>query len=158
MAERIRALEDASTEHLHRKNARLSERIRILEDALTALHASKDGADGAVHPLLVEGEDFSLGADDAPTASRRMSESWEVLEGPGGKAAVASPSGDVIDAFGTLSISDHGISRFFGPTGGCEVCNFFLLLSLSFLSLRYLLLSSAFVLDRGSAYISWASR
>ncbi|KAJ7848323.1 fungal-specific transcription factor domain-containing protein [Mycena leptocephala] len=120
MAERIRALEDASTEHLHRKNARLSERIRILEDALTALHASKDGADGAVHPLLVEGEDFSLGADDAPTASRRMSESWEVLEGPGGKAAVASPSWDVIDAFGTLSISDHGISRFFGPTGGSE--------------------------------------
>ncbi|KAK7461295.1 hypothetical protein VKT23_008474 [Stygiomarasmius scandens] len=27
---------------------------------------------------------------------------------------------DVIDAFGTLSISDHGISRFFGPTGGSE--------------------------------------
>jgi hypothetical protein len=103
----------------------MSERIRILEDALTTLHASKDGADGAVHPLLVEGEDFSLGADDAPTASRRMSESWEVLESPDGKTAVAGPSGDVIDAFGTLSISDHGISRFFGPTGGCEVCNFF---------------------------------
>lgn len=32
----------------------------------------------------------------------------------------------MIDALGTLSISDHGISRFFGPTGGCEVsclCN-----------------------------------
>jgi hypothetical protein len=31
-------------------------------------------------------------------------------------------SSDVIDAFGTLSIADHGISRFFGPTGGSEVC------------------------------------
>ena len=28
---------------------------------------------------------------------------------------------DVIDAFGTLSASEHGISRFFGPTGGSEV-------------------------------------
>lgn len=27
---------------------------------------------------------------------------------------------DVIDAFGTLSISDHGISRFFGSSGGSE--------------------------------------
>jgi hypothetical protein len=125
----------------------MSERICILEDALTTLHANKDGAHRAVHPLLVEGEDFSLGADDAPTASRRMSDSWEVLEGPDGKTAVAGPSGDVIDAFGTLIISDHGISRFFGPTGGCEVCNLFLLLSPPFLSFRYLLLSSAFVLD-----------
>jgi hypothetical protein len=33
----------------------------------------------------------------------------------------AGPVPDVIDALGTLSISDHGISRFFGPTGGSEV-------------------------------------
>ena len=26
----------------------------------------------------------------------------------------------LIDAFGTLHITDHGISRFFGPTGGSE--------------------------------------
>ncbi|KAJ7312995.1 fungal-specific transcription factor domain-containing protein, partial [Mycena albidolilacea] len=96
----------AATEHLHRKIARMGERIRMLEDALTALHASKGGADGAVHPLLVDGEDFSVGADDA-------------LPPP------PSASPDVIDAFGTLSISDHGISRFFGPTGGCEVCTVF---------------------------------
>lgn len=30
-------------------------------------------------------------------------------------------SGDVIDSFGTLSISEHGVARFFGPTGGSEV-------------------------------------
>ena len=33
----------------------------------------------------------------------------------------AGHASDVIDALGTLSISDHGISRFFGPTGGSEV-------------------------------------
>lgn len=117
----------AATEHLHRKIARMSERIRMLEDALTALHASKGGADGPVHPLLVDGEDFSLGADDTPT--RRMNETWEVLDGaPDDKTPGAGPNPDVIDAFGTLSISDHGISRFFGPTGGSEVCivSFFL--------------------------------
>ncbi|KAF8176350.1 fungal-specific transcription factor domain-containing protein [Mycena galopus ATCC 62051] len=110
----------AATEHLHRKIARMGERIRMLEDALTALHASKGGADGAVHPLLVDGEDFSAGADDAPPSSssaRRMSEPWD--DGtPNGRTP--GPNPDVIDAFGTLSISDHGISRFFGPTGGCE--------------------------------------
>ncbi|KAJ7933364.1 hypothetical protein B0H13DRAFT_1592377, partial [Mycena leptocephala] len=95
----------AATEHLHRKIARLGERIRMLEDALTALHASKGGVDGAVHPLLVDGEDFSFGA-------RCTSESWEVLEAaPDGTTPNANPY--VIDAFGTLCISDHGISRFF---------------------------------------------
>ncbi|KAF7369259.1 Zn(2)-C6 fungal-type domain-containing protein [Mycena venus] len=113
----------AATEHLHRKIARMGERIRMLEDALTALHASKGGADGAVHPLLVDGEDFSLVTDDTPalptSGARRASEPWEVLDAaPDGITPNANP--DVIDAFGTLSISDHGISRFFGPTGGCE--------------------------------------
>ncbi|KAF7377431.1 Zn(2)-C6 fungal-type domain-containing protein [Mycena sanguinolenta] len=111
----------AATEHLHRKIARMGERIRMLEDALTTLHASKGGADGAVHPLLVDGEDFTAGVDDPqpPNSTRRMGEPWEVLDGPSdGKTPGANP--DVIDAFGTLSISDHGISRFFGPTGGSE--------------------------------------
>ncbi|KAJ7779148.1 fungal-specific transcription factor domain-containing protein [Mycena metata] len=120
----------AATEHLHRKIARMGERIRLLEDALTTLHASKGGADGGAHPLLLDGEDFSLGADDIAVAGssgpsgsgRRMSGTWEVEAGPdGSKVTVAgAPGGDVIDAFGTLSISDHGISRFFGPTGGSE--------------------------------------
>ena len=30
-------------------------------------------------------------------------------------------NGEIIDAFGTLSISQHGVARFFGPTGGSEV-------------------------------------
>jgi hypothetical protein len=99
----------------------------MLEDALTALHASKDGVDGTVHPLLVDGEDVPLGADDAaplqPSSARRTSQSWEVLEAaPDSATSNASPE---IDAFGTLSISDHGISTFFGPTGGCEVYTVF---------------------------------
>ena len=36
-------------------------------------------------------------------------------------SAPAGQTGEVLEAFGTLSISEHGISRFFGPTGGSEV-------------------------------------
>lgn len=36
-------------------------------------------------------------------------------------AGAPPPATEVLDAFGTLSISEHGISRFFGPTGGSEV-------------------------------------
>ncbi|KAJ7932346.1 fungal-specific transcription factor domain-containing protein, partial [Mycena leptocephala] len=100
-----------ATEHLHREIRRMGEHIRILEDALAALHAGIGGADGAMHPLLVAGEDFSLAANDSP-----------VLEGPDSKTAVARLSAG-IDA-GTLSISDHGASCFFGPTGGSEVSSF----------------------------------
>ncbi|KAJ7760160.1 fungal-specific transcription factor domain-containing protein [Mycena olivaceomarginata] len=102
-----------ATEHLHRKIARRGKRIQMLEDALTALYASKGGVVGAVHPLLVDGENF---ADDG--APGRTSESWEVLEAAhNGTSLNANPE---LDAFGTLSISDHGISTFFGPTGRCE--------------------------------------
>ncbi|KAJ7934502.1 hypothetical protein B0H13DRAFT_1446213, partial [Mycena leptocephala] len=115
-----------ATEHLHREIRRMGEHIRILEDALAALHAGIGGADGAMHPLLVAGEDFSLAANDSPVApagaASRMGEPWEVLEGPDSKTAVARLSAG-IDA-GTLSISDHGASCFFGPTGGSEVSSF----------------------------------
>ncbi|KAJ7621448.1 fungal-specific transcription factor domain-containing protein [Roridomyces roridus] len=109
----------AATEHLHRKIARMGERIRLLEDALTTLHARQSDPDGAAHPLMVNGEDFAIPDDPA---SLRAEGSWESLEGPEGRTPTTSGtgSGDVIDAFGTLSISDHGISRFFGPTGGSE--------------------------------------
>lgn len=38
----------------------------------------------------------------------------------------SNQTADAIDAFGTLSISEHGISRFFGPTGGSEVISLYL--------------------------------
>ncbi|KAJ4482356.1 fungal-specific transcription factor domain-containing protein [Lentinula aciculospora] len=95
----------AATEHLHRRISRLSGRIRELEDALANIH-SKFAPDGdQPHPLLEN--DWLLeveeGGDD------------DELE-PGSNRGTR----DVIDALGTLSISNHGISRFFGPTGGSE--------------------------------------
>ncbi|KAF9445242.1 hypothetical protein P691DRAFT_795733 [Macrolepiota fuliginosa MF-IS2] len=81
----------AATEHLHRRVARLTSRVRLLEDALEHLHPK--------HPLLTTDDDDDDDHDDD-------------------EQAAAQP--DVIDAFGTLSIADHGISRFFGPTGGSE--------------------------------------
>ena len=90
----------AATEHLHHRISRLSARIRELEDALAKLQAERS-ADP--HPLLhedlIEEEDSSM-VDGEGTAGRVT---------------------DAIDALGTLSISDNGISRFFGPTGGSEV-------------------------------------
>lgn len=46
-----------------------------------------------------------------------------IANGKGGGEGSGSgiPTSEIIDAFGTLAISDHGISRFFGPTGGSEV-------------------------------------
>ncbi|KNZ78888.1 hypothetical protein J132_09134 [Termitomyces sp. J132] len=91
----------AATEHLHRRIAALSARIRLLEDALISLQASHP----LLHPDLVARENDDLGM---------MDEEMKVDKGNKEK------KGDVIDALGTLSISDHGVSRFFGPTGGIE--------------------------------------
>ncbi|KAK0205099.1 fungal-specific transcription factor domain-containing protein, partial [Desarmillaria ectypa] len=93
----------AATEHLHRRIAKLSGRIRQLEDALSSLH-SQHSTDR--HPLLQDELIFN--------------EEHTAEENGASDDATAQPPAEVIDAFGTLSISDHGISRFFGPTGGCE--------------------------------------
>ncbi|KAF8073307.1 fungal-specific transcription factor domain-containing protein [Lyophyllum atratum] len=102
----------AATEHLHRRISNLSGRIRQLEDALSSLQA-KHSADP--HPLLHE--DLVVGDDDEGVGGIGIGMGGVEEEGPG---AVAGHAPDIIDAFGTLSISDHGISRFFGPTGGSE--------------------------------------
>lgn len=93
----------AATEHLHRRIAKLSGRIRQLEDALSSLH-SQHSTDR--HPLLQDELIFN--------------EEHTAEENSASDDATAQPPAEVIDAFGTLSISDHGISRFFGPTGGSE--------------------------------------
>ena len=99
----------AATEHLHRRISRMSDRNRQLEDALASLQASvsKDP-----HPLLSENAIIV----DVEDASDKPHES----EGEG--------TGEVSRALGTLSVSDHGISRFFGSTGGSDL----LLVCLSF--------------------------
>ncbi|KAF9493817.1 hypothetical protein BDN71DRAFT_1590785 [Pleurotus eryngii] len=97
----------AATEHLHRRISRLRDRVRQLEDALAALQAKQSSEP---HPLLRE-DLLSTGGDDAE-------DSLGIPEDGG--APTTGMSNDALDAFGTLSISDHGISRFFGPTGGSE--------------------------------------
>ena len=96
----------AATEHLHRRITKISTRVRELEDALAALQAEHSNEP---HPLL---RDDLLSAnildEEDPT-------SGDLTAGP------PSMEQKIMDGFGTLSISDHGVSRFFGPTGGPEV-------------------------------------
>ncbi|CAA7261067.1 unnamed protein product [Cyclocybe aegerita] len=94
----------AATEHLHRRIAHLSGRIRQLEDALAVIHAKHSTEP---HPLLHED---LIAAEEHDVTEER---------GEGGSGS-APQHKEVMDAFGTLSISEHGISRFFGPTGGSE--------------------------------------
>jgi hypothetical protein len=106
----------AATEHLHRRIAKLSGRIRQLEDALAALQAQHSTEP---HPLLHE--DLVNGEDkDEEGASGHLAPDTSMVDDPDGSPGTGTHA-DVIDALGTLSISDHGISRFFGPTGGSEV-------------------------------------
>ncbi|KAF7966860.1 hypothetical protein HWV62_36691 [Athelia sp. TMB] len=94
----------AATEHLHRRITKISTRVRELEDALAALQAEHSNEP---HPLL---RDDLLSAnilDEEDPASGEVS-------------APPSMEQKILDGFGTLSISDHGVSRFFGPTGGPE--------------------------------------
>ena len=84
----------------------MSERIHQLEDALAIMQAKSSNDP---HPLL----------SDGLTKNKNMDEDEELdsqVPGP-------SSSGDVVSAFGMLSMSERGVSRFFGPTGGTEVCN-----------------------------------
>lgn len=97
----------AATEHLHRQIANMSGRIRQLEDALGLLQSRHSTE---LHPLL---RDDLRGTDQKDEFSQ--------ITLPGDNAAGPSNPPEILDAFGTLSITDHGISRFFGPTGGSEV-------------------------------------
>lgn len=84
----------------------MGERIRQLEDALAILQAKHSNEP---HPLL---RDDAL-ANVKPEAQYEgdMQGTSQTLQKPA----------DVIEAFGTLSVYDHGVSRFFGPSGGTEV-------------------------------------
>lgn len=92
----------AATEYLHKRIAKMNERVRQLEDALAILQAR---CSDEPHPLL----------RDETVVAKAEQEDEDV--------ATVEPanSAEIIDTFGTLSVSDHGVSRFFGPTGGTEV-------------------------------------
>jgi hypothetical protein len=94
----------AATEHLHLRITGLKRKVRQLEDELSALHA-KHSSDP--HPLLhVDLIQLDAPDGDAGTASDEEMEKM---------------SEDALDALGTLSMSDFGVSQFFGQTGGSEV-------------------------------------
>ncbi|KAK0209958.1 fungal-specific transcription factor domain-containing protein [Desarmillaria ectypa] len=92
----------AATEHLHRKVARLTGRIRQLEDALSTTQAQFSDVP---HPLLHD--DFA------------ESEGSPCADVPLDVSDMASMT-EVPDMHGTLAVSDNGVSRFFGLTGGLE--------------------------------------
>ncbi|KAH9851966.1 hypothetical protein C2E23DRAFT_828394 [Lenzites betulinus] len=96
----------AATEHLHRRIATMSERVHQLEDALAILQAKSSNDP---HPLLTDGK----------TKSRNMDEDEDFIP----QDADIVPPPDVVSAFGMLSMSESGVSRFFGPTGGTESDN-----------------------------------
>ncbi|KAH8997101.1 hypothetical protein EDB86DRAFT_2803568, partial [Lactarius hatsudake] len=91
----------AATDYLYRRIDRMSDRIRELEDALAVLQGSRSSDP---HPLLCEG---SL-VDTA-----KFDEQPQESEDEG--------ADEVTKSFGTLTVSDHGLSRFFGSTGGSDL-------------------------------------
>ncbi|KAI6096910.1 hypothetical protein EDD16DRAFT_1499936 [Pisolithus croceorrhizus] len=92
----------AATEHLHRRLAKMSERIRQLEDALGELQAKHFVEP---HPLL------RPDLLEAPQPG-------DVGSLSAGDPAFLEHTPELVEALGTLSVSDSGTSRFFGPTGG----------------------------------------
>jgi hypothetical protein len=79
----------------------MGDRIRQLEDALTVLQASVSKES---HPLLSENAIIV----DADNVDKPHESEDEV-------------TGEVSRALGTISVSDHGLSRFFGSTGGSDL-------------------------------------
>ncbi len=80
----------------------MSDRIRQLEDALALLQSS---ISKEPHPLLSENAIIV----DVDNVGDKLHESED--EG----------TGEVSRALGTLSVSDQGLSRFFGSTGGSDL-------------------------------------
>lgn len=92
----------ANTEALHDKIREMCERIRQLEDALAILQATTTSDP---HPLLRE-ELLAVKKGIEVTVHNSEDE---------------DPDMTVADGLGTLSISEKGVSRFIGRSGGLEV-------------------------------------
>ncbi|KAL5513258.1 hypothetical protein ACEPAH_3656 [Sanghuangporus vaninii] len=92
----------SDTAQLHRKLSEMSQRIRQLEDALEISHSANSTSH---HPLLRE-ELLAIKRGVAPPAPPPPSD--------------GGPDNDYVEAMGTMSISERGISRFIGRLGGGE--------------------------------------
>jgi hypothetical protein len=92
----------AAEDHLRRKMTKMEERMHSLEDALAIIQSTDSNQP---HPLLVH----RLVHDDDPADSEEQK--------------LFNTAAGLTDAFGGLHMDgDHGASRFFGPSGGSEVC------------------------------------
>ena len=111
----------AATEHLHRRILTLHDRVRQLEDALSTLQA-KHSAE--THPLLAAkffcSEDEPC-ADDSKMRGEIIGDEASKKESIGQAFSSGSNTGDVINAFGTLSTPRHRVSRSFGSARGSQV-------------------------------------
>ena len=84
----------------------MGQRIKQLEDALAIFQSS---VSHETHPLLRE---ELLTIKFAPGNAER----------PGVKESSPDNMSDTIDTLGTLTIDERGEARYFGRSGGSEVC------------------------------------
>ena len=103
----------ASTQELHEKISELATRVRELEDALRSSHSHLTSEQ---HPLLTE-ELLKIKAPLQRDISHTKSPSSVVI-----KEEETNP--DIIDSFGSLSISLTGRTKYFGQTANSWVSKF----------------------------------
>ena len=125
----------SDTAQLHRKLSEMSQRIRQLEDALEISHSANSATS---HPLLREellaikrGISVGVAIGAGPTgpnssevtkAGDRSTATGQSGDGEAGDGdGEGEGEGEFVDAMGTMSISDRGVSRFIGRSGGTEV-------------------------------------
>jgi hypothetical protein len=98
----------ASTQELHEKISELANRVRELEDALRSSYAHISSEQ---HPLLTEDLlRIKAPLQREPPAHHNEEEQKEEEQNP-----------DVVDAFGSLSISQSGRAKYFGSTANSWV-------------------------------------
>lgn len=129
----------ASTQELHEKIHELSNRVRELEDGLRSDHIQLTNEP---HPLLSE-ELLKIKAplQREPPAARSLN----------GAIKDEESNPDVVDAFGSLSISLSGKAKFFGQTANSWVST--KCVSMIFLTFIPIILFSPAIPP--SAYIQW---
>ncbi|TCD68013.1 hypothetical protein EIP91_011624 [Steccherinum ochraceum] len=93
----------ADTEQLHNKIGQMSERIRQLEDALSI---SQSGASDERHPLL---------RDDLLSIKYGLE-----VRRPNDDEHLRKKMSSTIDTLGTLTLGEHGETKFIGRSGGPE--------------------------------------
>ena len=103
----------ASTQELHEKISELATRVRELEDALRSSHSHLTSEQ---HPLLTE-ELLKIKAPLQRDISHTKTQNSVVI-----KEEETNP--DIVDSFGTLSISLTGRAKYFGQTANSWVSKF----------------------------------